>query len=173
MWAAAREVLVNGCVKVFAAGSPALNVMCYVYIGGTTKHSKCVVVTHSIAFWEVKHYAEAFKDSVTWSDRCLQYSSVYWSAAVFGQLDVALAFGACAVLVPTLPDMEWIATACLRHSINVLGIVPSELRGTWPGGVLTKRSCLRVLPSWAEKLPLALASEWRPHVTLFELFITS
>jgi hypothetical protein len=49
LWAAAREVLVNGCVKVFAAGSPALDVMCYVYTGGTTKHSKCVVVTHNMA----------------------------------------------------------------------------------------------------------------------------
>jgi len=159
----------NTCTADFASSD---SILCYVYTGGTTKHSKCVAVTHAMALWEVKHYAGALGHSVNHLDRVLQYSSVYWGAAVFGQLDVALAFGACTVIVYA-PQPEDLARACEQHRISVLGVVPSQLRGAWPAGPASKPQCLRVLISWAEKLPPRLAQEWRQHVQLFELLLAS
>jgi len=149
------------------------NAMCYVYTGGTTKHSKCVTITHAMALWEMAQYAVALQHSVVRGDRMLQYSSSYWGAAVFGQLDLSLAFGACSVMIPTQPGVDWIAKAVAEYRISVLGIVPSQLRGAYPGGPDEKPACVRVMISWAEKLPVKLAKQWKARVTLFELLIAS
>lgn len=148
------------------------SILCYVFTGGTTRHSKCVAVTHGMALWEMEKYATALCHSVGEADRMLQYSSAYWGAAVFGQLDLALAFGACAVIVRA-PGLQELASIVDDEGITVLGVVPSQLRGAWPGGPAAKPPRLRVLVSWAEKLPLHVAREWAPHVKMFELLIAS
>lgn len=155
-----------------SGGASPQSILCYVYTGGTTKHSRCVAVTHAMALWEVANYPTALDGQVSSADRMLQYSSAHWGAAVFGQLDVALAFGACVAIVEAA-DPDAIAAACVRHEVTVLGIVPSQLRGAWPGGPETRPSGLRVLISWAERLPPRLGQEWKAHVRLFELLIAS
>lgn len=83
----------------------------YCYTGGTTKHSKCVVVSHAMALWEMEHYAAATRHTITASDRVLCYTSAYWGAACFGQVDIALAFGCCCVFVPAERGVDFIAQA--------------------------------------------------------------
>ena len=46
----------------------------------------------------------------------LQYSGPYWGAAVFGQMDLALAFGACNVICYA-GQPEDIASACSRSLV--------------------------------------------------------
>merc|ERR1719335_1330481 len=62
------------------------SVMVYVYTGGTTKASKCVAVTHAMALWEAENYSLVLGPDAGNTDKMLQYSSVYWGAAVFGQI---------------------------------------------------------------------------------------
>lgn len=167
------DVPCSGPALVPTAGPvSAASVLAYVYTGGTTRHSKCVVVTHAMALWEMTHYATALHGSVSRGDRWLQFSSAYWGAAVFGQLDVGLAFGACTVFA-TVHAVEDIAEATARHGITVLGVVPSQLRGAWPGGPKTRPPNLRVLIAWADKMPVKLAQQWKEHVQIFELLIAS
>ena len=79
--------------KAFAVGNPSSvgfagaglsselvspsSVLCYVFIGGTTQHSKCVVVTHAMALHEVAHYRELLGSGFGSGDRFLQYHSAY------------------------------------------------------------------------------------------------
>eukprot|EP00434_Breviolum_minutum_P019506 symbB.v1.2.017205.t1/scaffold1336.1/size124716/3 len=136
-------------------------VLCYVYTGGTTRHSKCVAVTHGMALWEVENYAIALQGLASSKDRMLQYSGPYWGAAVFGQMDLALAFGACNVICYA-GQPEDIASACSRYDISILGIVPSQLRGAFPAGPKGGfPKALRMLVTWAERTPPKLAKEWR------------
>ncbi|CAK9060139.1 unnamed protein product [Durusdinium trenchii] len=145
-------------------------VLCYVYTGGTTRHSKCVAITHQMALWEVEHYATALKGLAGNTDRMLQYASAYWGAALFGQMDLALAFGACSV-IHLAKQPEDIAVACRNFNITVLGIVPSQLRA-WPG-VKARPSSLRLLVTWAERTPPKLAREWKSEIPVIELLIAS
>ena len=71
------------------------SVMAYVYTGGTTKASKCVTVTHAMALWEAENYSIALGGNVGVGDKMLQFSTLYWGAAVFGQISLGLSVGAC------------------------------------------------------------------------------
>ena len=157
--------------KPTACASPE-SVLCYVYTGGTTRHSKCVAVTHAMALWEIQQYKTALGGLASEGDRMLQYSSAYWGAAIFGQADLALAFGACNVMIRASAPEE-IAAICAEHQISVLGIVPSQLRGAWPGGPSTRPRSLRVLIAWAEKIQPKLAKEWLQHLPVIEILIAS
>eukprot|EP00929_Paragymnodinium_shiwhaense_P028931 TRINITY_DN16694_c0_g1_i1.p1 TRINITY_DN16694_c0_g1~~TRINITY_DN16694_c0_g1_i1.p1 ORF type:complete len:1586 (-),score=297.51 TRINITY_DN16694_c0_g1_i1:44-4801(-) len=149
------------------------SVLLYAYTGGTTKHSKCVATSHAMALWEMEHYSSILGGSIGPGDRVLQYSSAYWGAAAFGQLDIAMAFGACAVFVPVSPGVDWIASVIEKYQVSVLGTVPSQLRGVYPGGSSTRPSCLRTILTWGEKLPLQLSQPWRQHCAIFELLIAT
>lgn len=144
--------------------------LCYVYTGGTTQHSKCVAVTHGMAIWEVENYQIALRGRASNRDRMLQYSSPYWGAAIFGQMDLALAFGACNVICQA-PQPEDIAATCVRFGVTVLGIVPSQLRA-WQGPN-AKPLSLRLLITWAERTPPKLAREWSRELAVVELLIAS
>ena len=157
--------------KPAARASPE-SVLCYVYTGGTTRHSKCVAVTHAMALWEIQQYKKALGGLANERDRMLQYSSAYWGAAIFGQADLALAFGACNVIIRASVPEE-IARICEEHQVSVLGIVPSQLRGAWPGGPSTRPRSLRVLIAWAEKIQPKLAKEWLQHLPVIEILIAS
>ena len=154
-----------------ACASPE-SVLCYVYTGGTTRHSKCVAVTHAMALWEIQQYKKALGGLANEGDRMLQYSSAYWGAAIFGQADLALAFGACNIIMRASVPEE-IARICKEHQVSVLGIVPSQLRGAWPGGPSTRPRSLRVLIAWAEKIQPKLAKEWLQHLPVIEILIAS
>eukprot|EP00928_Gymnodinium_smaydae_P007822 TRINITY_DN1279_c0_g4_i1.p1 TRINITY_DN1279_c0_g4~~TRINITY_DN1279_c0_g4_i1.p1 ORF type:complete len:1547 (-),score=373.59 TRINITY_DN1279_c0_g4_i1:258-4394(-) len=162
------------------------SVLAYVYTGGTTKASKCVTVTHAMMLWEAENYSTALGGAAGPGDRMLQYSSLYWGAAVFGQLSVALALGACAciggcpegagdtgcgragdALAEIVADVE-------RFGITLLGLVPSQLRGAWPGGPATAPAQLRVLIMWADKCPVELSRTWRQGgLKMVDLLIAS
>ena len=55
----------------------------------------------------------------------------------------------------------------------MLGVVPSQLRAAWPAGPSSKPPGLRVLLSWADRLPVELAQAWKSRVALFELLVAS
>jgi len=149
------------------------SVLLYCYTGGTTKHSKCVVVTHAMALWEMENYSAVAGNSMSHTDRVLQYTSAFWGAAAFGQIDIALAFGACTVFVPSAKGVDWIAAAVEQRRISVLGTVPSQMRGAYPGGPSSAPRCLRVIFTWGEKLPVKLSKPWRERCNVFELLIAT
>ncbi|CAJ1439748.1 unnamed protein product, partial [Effrenium voratum] len=145
------------------------SVLLYTYTGGTTKHSKCVVVTHAMALWEMQHYPSIMQGHITATDRVLQFTSAYWGAAAFGQIDIALAFGAAVVFA----EPQGLAAAIERHKISVLGLVPSLLRATYPGGPGTKAASLRVVLTWGEPLPVQLSQAWKEACFMVDLLIAS
>jgi len=118
-----------------------------------------------------ENYAIALQGFASSKDRMLQYSGPYWGAAVFGQMDLALAFGACNVICYA-GQPEDIASACSRYDISILGIVPSQLRGAFPAPK-GKPKALRMLVTWAERTPPKLAKEWRQELPVVELLIAS
>ncbi|CAJ1345729.1 unnamed protein product [Effrenium voratum] len=145
-------------------------VLAYVFTGGTTRHSKCVAVTHRMALWEIEQYPKVLGS--LGNEKMLQHSSAYWGAAIFGQVDLALAFGACNVICLCRRPEE-IAAACADFGITVLGVVPSQLRGAYPAGPQSRARSLRRLITWAERTPLRLAAEWKAELPVVELLIAS
>lgn len=147
------------------------SVLLYTYTGGTTKHSKCVVVTHAMALWEMKNYHIVLGGKMSSSDRVLQFTSAYWGAAAFGQIDIALAFGACVVFSQS--RTEGLAAVIEEYQITVLGTVPSLLRATYPGGPMTKAPSLRLVLTWGEALPVKLSKAWKEVCFMVDLLIAS
>ena len=147
------------------------SVLLYTYTGGTTKHSKCVVVSHAMALWEMQNYHIVMKGQMSSADRVLQFTSAYWGAAAFGQIDIALAFGACVVF--SEPAAESLASIIAEHEISVLGTVPSLLRATYPGGPKTKAPSLRVILTWGETLSVKVSKPWKEVCFLVDLLIAS
>jgi len=157
------------------------SVLVYVYTGGTTKASKCVTVTHSMALWEADNYKIALGGRAEPGDKMLQYSNLYWGAAVFGQISLGLAvggcvcFGGCSQGCNGATDaLQQLVTDVESFKISVLGVVPSQLRGAWPGGPRSAPSCLRMLIAWADKCPVDLARDWRTAgIPVVDLLIAS
>ncbi|CAK9035651.1 unnamed protein product [Durusdinium trenchii] len=147
------------------------SVLLYTYTGGTTKHSKCVVVSHAMALWELQNYHIVMQGHVSSADRVLQFTSAYWGAAAFGQIDIALAFGACVVFSD--PEAEKLAPLIAKHEISVLGTVPSLLRATYPGGPESKAPSLKVILTWGEALSVKVSKPWRKVCFLVDLLIAS
>eukprot|EP00927_Polykrikos_kofoidii_P058633 TRINITY_DN5326_c0_g2_i1.p1 TRINITY_DN5326_c0_g2~~TRINITY_DN5326_c0_g2_i1.p1 ORF type:complete len:1125 (+),score=154.54 TRINITY_DN5326_c0_g2_i1:347-3721(+) len=163
------------------APTSSASVLAYVYTGGTTKASKCVCVTHAMALWEAENYAVALGGIARETDKFLQYSSLFWGAAVFGQISIGLAAGACICIggCPTVCSgagdaLKQLATDVRAFEITILGIVPSQLRGAWPGGPVYAPACLRTLVLWGDKCPVDLARDWREAgVRTIDLLIAS
>ncbi|CAE7517856.1 atnA [Symbiodinium sp. CCMP2456] len=149
------------------------SVLLYTYTGGTTKFSKCVVVLNAMALWEIANYHTVMQGRMSSADRVLQFTSAYWGAAAFGQIDIALAFGACVVFVPTEPGAKGLAAAVERYRISVLGTVPSLLRATYPGGPASAPSSLRVIITWGEALPVKVSRIWTKACYVVDLLIAS
>ena len=153
----------------------------YVFTGGTTKASKCVCVTHAMALWEASNYQTALFGAARVVDRFLQYSTLFWRAAVFGQLSIGLAVGGC-ICVGGSPlgcrgsadALSQLACDVKSFGITVLGVVPSQLRGAWPGGPASARESLRMLIVWADKCPVELSRRWRDGgVPVVDLLLAS
>eukprot|EP00434_Breviolum_minutum_P016331 symbB.v1.2.014392.t1/scaffold1052.1/size141681/9 len=147
------------------------DVLLYTYTGGTTKHSKCVVVTHAMALWEMQNYHVVLGNNMSSADRVLQFTSAYWGAAAFGQIDIALAFGACVVFSNS--KTEDLASVIEDYQITVLGTVPSLLRATYPGGPGSKAGSLRLILTWGESLPVKLSKAWKEVCLMVDLLIAS
>ncbi|CAE7318509.1 unnamed protein product [Symbiodinium sp. CCMP2592] len=171
-------------IRLAATSSPAVqepfeasvspeSVLLYTYTGGTTKFSKCVVVLNAMALWEISNYHTVMQGRMSSADRVLQFTSAYWGAAAFGQIDIALAFGACVVFVPTEPGAKGLAAAVERYRISVLGTVPSLLRATYPGGPASAPSSLRVILTWGEALPVKVSRVWTKACYVVDLLIAS
>ena len=144
------------------------SVMAYVYTGGTTKASKCVTVTHAMALWEAENYSIALGGNVGVGDKMLQFSTLYWGAAVFGQISLGLSVGACVCIgggpsgAPAASDaMRQLVEDVRTFEITVLGVVPAQLQGAWPGGPATVPSGLRMIVFWADKCPVDVSRTWR------------
>eukprot|EP00927_Polykrikos_kofoidii_P058632 TRINITY_DN5326_c0_g1_i1.p1 TRINITY_DN5326_c0_g1~~TRINITY_DN5326_c0_g1_i1.p1 ORF type:complete len:1501 (+),score=265.11 TRINITY_DN5326_c0_g1_i1:51-4553(+) len=167
-------------VEKIAVTTPA-SVLAYVYTGGTTKASKCVCVTHAMALWEAENYAVALGGIAGEGDKFLQYSSLFWGAAVLGQISIGLAAGGC-ICIGGCPNgckgagdaLQQLAMDVRDFGITILGVVPSQLRGAWPGGPASAPPRLRALVLWADKCPVDLAREWRgAGVKTIDLLIAS
>eukprot|EP00929_Paragymnodinium_shiwhaense_P088060 TRINITY_DN4826_c0_g2_i4.p1 TRINITY_DN4826_c0_g2~~TRINITY_DN4826_c0_g2_i4.p1 ORF type:complete len:1533 (-),score=336.30 TRINITY_DN4826_c0_g2_i4:810-5408(-) len=165
--------------------SPA-SALCYVYTGGTTKASKCVTVTHAMALWEAEQYSTAMEGLSGRGDKFLQYSTLFWGAAVFGQLSSGWAVGGCVCIGgdprpargsasrKAADALQQLVTDVTYYEITVLGVVPSQLRGAWPDGPSSAPRCVRVLIVWADKCPVDLARAWRNSgIKVVDLLIAS
>ena len=109
-----------------------------------------------MATHEIDAYPEALGRGLT-TARVLQPSSLHWAAAVYGQLDLAIAFRGCAVVSNTV-DI-WELAEVLRHEhIAIAGLPPSMLALLKPSD-MDHRS-LRCVISWGEACPAAVAERW-------------
>eukprot|EP00928_Gymnodinium_smaydae_P009472 TRINITY_DN13556_c0_g1_i2.p1 TRINITY_DN13556_c0_g1~~TRINITY_DN13556_c0_g1_i2.p1 ORF type:complete len:1474 (+),score=319.90 TRINITY_DN13556_c0_g1_i2:309-4424(+) len=139
----------------------------YLYTGGSTGASKCVVVTHRMALHEIAAYPAVVP--MDDSHRLLQQSSVYWGATALGFFDIAWAFGACLVVARDAKTPEQLAACVRRHGITAVGVVPSVLEALEPADMPS----LRVALTWGEALSQRTIDRWCPHATLLDLLIAS
>merc|ERR1719454_2432493 len=97
------------------------------FSGGSTGTPKCIITSHAMALHEVQRYPDVV--TLSTKDRVLQHTSVFWAASAWGQIDIALAFGAalCVSLSPALSARELCAAG-----ITVLGVSPSQLASIMP-----------------------------------------
>ncbi|CAK0852080.1 unnamed protein product [Prorocentrum cordatum] len=147
------------------------SLLALVFTGGTTRKARCVRVAHGMALHELRRYREAvpLRDA---GERVLQLSSAYWGAALLGEVDVALGCGGTVVFTGAgTPEEIWAAVQ--QHSVSVLGIVPALLAHL-PAEEARRSTALRVVLSWADGCPAALAQRWRAAgVEVVELLIAS
>ena len=147
------------------------SVLAYHFTGGTTAASKCVIVTHEMAIHEIDSYPSILPSFVRRPETVLQNSSMYWPASAFGQLDIAIAFQACAILsVIGGSSSEEVSTLVERERVDCIGVVPSVLRALNPE---TCCACLSLVFTWGEALPRSVAAEWCNRVDLVDLLIAT
>jgi len=160
---------------VSMASSPQLpavqeeTLLAYMFTGGTTRASKAVRANHAMALHELRTYSEVFPEGLCGSQlRFLQNSSAYWGAALYGQIDVALAgCGTIVISGASLPDD--VADAINKFKVTAFGAVPSVLAHIDPWQVPT----VRLVISWAENLSDSIACRWCSNVPLRDLLIAT
>lgn len=137
------------------------DLLCYAFTGGTTARQRCVEVVHRMAAYEIAAYPAALGIPQGSSSNSLpvvlQPSSLYWAAAVYGQLDLALAFYGCAVVTEAV-DVWELAAVAQREGVTVLGLPPSMLSLLQPCDV--DMETLRCVISWGEACPAHVAERW-------------
>ncbi|CAJ1407734.1 unnamed protein product [Effrenium voratum] len=142
------------------------DVLCYCFTGGTTGRQRLVPCAQAMALHELRRYPAAlhWEGGCSTQARVLQPSSLQWAAAVFGQLDVALALRGCAVVSEDL-DVKDLAATVRHHKVSIVGLPPSMLALLSPVDFIDTRtqggySYLRRLISWGEPCPAAVAELW-------------
>eukprot|EP00931_Biecheleriopsis_adriatica_P062238 TRINITY_DN37486_c0_g1_i1.p1 TRINITY_DN37486_c0_g1~~TRINITY_DN37486_c0_g1_i1.p1 ORF type:complete len:1502 (-),score=300.09 TRINITY_DN37486_c0_g1_i1:46-4551(-) len=136
------------------------------YTGGTTKASRCAIITHSMHASELATYPKITK--LGRSDVVMQNKSLFWAASAIGEIDIALAFGS-ALLFCEAWDASAVATVFQRHGVTCAGIVPSILDDLQPADV----PLLKVVFTWGEALKPRVARRWAKHVHLIDLLIST
>ncbi|KAF4735712.1 hypothetical protein FOZ63_034100 [Perkinsus olseni] len=161
--------------------------LCLLYTGGTTKASKCAVVSQGMLAHEFVSYPLIIPDSRRDlllggrdGSRVLQQSSSYWGATCIGQLSLSLALRGCLVMVDTssrssvcvgMATMD-LRSMITRFKINVVGAVPSQLAATTLDEEVQK-SLLAVF-TWGEKLTAPIGDEWSAKIPiLIELLVAT
>lgn len=146
------------------------------YTGGTTKASKCAVVSQGMLAHEFVSYPLIVPESrrgelLLRGPRVLQQSSSYWGATCIGQLSLSLALRGCLVMVDTssrsslcdgMASMD-LRTMITRLEINVIGVVPSQLAATTLDEKV-QESLIAVF-TWGEKLTAVIGDEWSAKVS--------
>merc|ERR1719221_720854 len=123
--------------------------LCLMFTSGSTGVPKCVEATHAMALHEVRSYptlARFCAPGLGPTDRVLQQTSVFWAASTWGQLDIALAFGA-AILISSSSTPS--ARLLREAGITVIGAAPSTLSGLSAGDAPSVRTVF----SWGEAMP--------------------
>lgn len=138
--------------------------LCYMLTGGTTGNSKCVEVTHTMSLHEAQAYPYA-APKLGVEDRVLQQTPVLWAATAWGQVDIAMAFGATLCITDGL-DQDTV----ISQQATVLGVVPSSLESLDPKVVPS----VRCIFTWGEALTPVAASRWRGSgIDVYELLIST
>jgi len=146
------------------------DVLLYCFTGGTTAKSKLVPVTHEMALWEVFRYPDLFPHLVETPTpvRVLQQYSFFWGAAIFGTIDVALAFkGSVCFSEACQPDK--LVSIIELLDINVMGLNPFYLDRMDPDSVPQVKTVI----SWAERCPREVAEKWDRKTHFYDLLIAS
>lgn len=150
------------------------DLLCLLFTGGTQrlKVAKC---THGMLLHERAAYPAlvSLGGSGTEQPRVLGNASAFWPAAFLGQWSVSLAYGGCFVITENSDPLE-LRRVVRQQRVDVIGLVPDQLAllSSDPGRELP---WVRLVISWAEKLPLHVARRWAGHPTakLRELLIST
>jgi len=158
----------TGNIRTLAPTTPASpdEILCYCYTGGTTKASRCAIVTHRMALHEVEAYPLVVK--LSHEDRVLQQHSMYWAASAVGEIDIALAFG-CALVFCETWGTDDLAAAIRDNGVTCSGIIPSILASIEPDDVPS----LKCAFTWGEALQPRVARKWAQRVHLIDLLIST
>ncbi|CAE8641267.1 unnamed protein product, partial [Polarella glacialis] len=140
--------------------------LCFCYTGGSTGASRCALVTHQMALWEVEKYPSVARLGRT--DRVLQQHSAYWAASMYGEVDIALAFGCTLVFCEAFHQDE-VVKAITTYGITCAGLVPSVLDALAP----TMLPSLKLVFTWGESLEAKTARIWAQEVQLIDLLIST
>ncbi|CAE8635336.1 unnamed protein product [Polarella glacialis] len=150
--------------------------LCLMFTGGTQR-VKVVKITHGMMLHERQTYPKVFDPGPEGGQvRVLQNLRSFWPAATLGQLSLALAYGGCAVVVAGAAASEpaELRRLVIQEKVDVLGLVPDQL-GLLSSEPATELPWMRLVVSWAERLPHAVAERWRghPRAKLVELLIST
>eukprot|EP00931_Biecheleriopsis_adriatica_P043691 TRINITY_DN24967_c0_g1_i1.p1 TRINITY_DN24967_c0_g1~~TRINITY_DN24967_c0_g1_i1.p1 ORF type:complete len:1534 (-),score=299.63 TRINITY_DN24967_c0_g1_i1:38-4639(-) len=139
----------------------------FVYTGGTTSASKCVVETHRMALHELETYPDF--GVLSSEDRILHQTSAYWGATSLGILNLPFACGGCLVLITSNGTPAEVTRVVEKYGLTVAGLVPSVL------SALEEERChsLRTVFTWGEPMRPETISNWGRRVTLLDLLISS
>jgi acyl-coenzyme A synthetase/AMP-(fatty) acid ligase len=138
--------------------------LAYLYTGGSTRASKCVMISHQMAMHEMAGYP-LVAPSMSYTDRVIQHSSTYWGATFLGQINIALAFGASIIFCANRTDLSEIIE---KEQITVLGLVPSQLNA-----ISAPCPSIRVVFTWGEKMSKQIAEKWKSKCVLIELLVST
>eukprot|EP00930_Biecheleria_cincta_P041813 TRINITY_DN28720_c0_g2_i1.p1 TRINITY_DN28720_c0_g2~~TRINITY_DN28720_c0_g2_i1.p1 ORF type:complete len:1469 (+),score=255.16 TRINITY_DN28720_c0_g2_i1:52-4407(+) len=166
LWAKAQEfpaaeILKDGHVAI----SPD-DVTHFEYTGGTTKASRCVVITNRMHLHEVMAYPKLVQLGPT--DIIVQQHTMFWAASAIGEMNIALAFG-CALLFCKASEAQELSSLIRFHGATCSGLVPAFLSAMQPSDVPS----LKVVFTWGEALKSHVARRWAKHVHLVELLIST
>ena len=133
----------------------------WLFSGGTTGRPKAIVQPHRSFLYTTEHYALGIM-AYTAKDRTLSVPKLYFGYATGANLIFPMAAGGSCILFADRPTPEKLFELIKEHQPTILINVPTIINRmvNHPQASVQDLSCLRVVTSAGEALPLSLSEKW-------------